>query len=141
AVEEELSPSLSGLVWVDGEQLQVVLDDYLAFADTSSEQMDPEWMMLTRPSVEDQVRRKSYPQYPSKASMPKNLTKQGGEFDQKVIAAMRTKWSRERTNFTAADRQGLQQLRGMSELFRGAALQLELEKNYIRYQLRLMREF
>lgn len=141
AVEEELSPSLSGLVWVDGEQLQTVLDDYLTFADTSSEQMDPEWMMLTRPSVEDRVRRKSYPQYPSKASMPKNLTKQGGEFDQKVVAEMRAKWSRERTNFTAADRQGLQQLRGMSELFRGAALQLELEKNYIRYQLRLMREF
>ena len=141
AVEEELSPSLSGLVWVDGEQLQPVLDDYLAFADTSSEQMDPEWMMLTRPSVEDDVRRRSYPQYPSKASMPRNLTAPGGEFDQKVVAAMRAKWTRERTNFTAEDRAGLQQLRGMSELFQGAALQLELEKNYIRYQLRLMGDF
>jgi len=140
-VEDELSPSLSGLVWVDGEQLQPVLDDYLAFADTSSEQMDPEWMMLTRPSVEDDVRRRSYPQYPSKASMPRNLTAPGGEFDQKVVAAMRAKWTRERTNFTAEDRAGLQQLRGMSELFQGAALQLELEKNYIRYQLRLMGAF
>ena len=139
--EEELSSSLSGLVWVDGEQLQTVLDDYLEFADVSSAQMDPEWMMLTRPKVEDDVRRRSYPQYPSKASMPRSLIAPGGEFDRKVVAAMREKWTRDRTNFTADDRAGLQQLRGISELFRGAALQVELEKNYIRYQLRLMREF
>ena len=141
SVEEELSPSLSGLVWVDGEQLQPVLDDYLAFADLSSEQMDPEWMMLTRPSVEDFVRRKRYPQYPSKASMPRNLTQRGGAFDEAVVAEMKAKWARERTNFTADDRRGVEQLRGISELFSGAALQVELEKNYIRYQLRLIREF
>lgn len=140
-VEDELSPSLSGLVWVDGEQLQPVLDDYLAFADASSAQPDPEWMMLTRPSAEDYVRRKNYPQYPSKASMPRNLTQQGGEFDQKVVAYMQQKWTKERTNFSAEDREGLEQLRGLSELFTGAALQLELEKNYIRYQLRLMGNF
>ena len=140
-VEDELSPSLSGLVWVDGEQLQPVLDDYLAFADAGSSQPDPEWMMLSRPDVEDQVRRRHYKQYPSKAAMPRNLTQQGGEFDLKVAAALREKWTRERTNFTASDRQGMEQLRGFSQLFSGAALQLELEKNYIRYQLRLMGAF
>ena len=113
----------------------------LQLADVSSAQPDQEWMLLTRPKVEDEVRRRHYPQYPRKASMPKSLTQRDGEFDRKVVAAMRDKWTRERTNFTSEDRAGLQQLRGFSELFRGAALQLELEKNYIRYQLRLMREF
>lgn len=140
-VEEELSPTLSGLVWVDGEGLQLVLDDYLAFADVSSEQMDPEWMMLTRPSVEDVVRRKSYPQYPSKAAMPRSLTQPGGEFDQKVVAEMRARWAKQRTNFTADERASLEQLRGISEMFQGAALQLEFEKNSIGYQLRLMGDF
>jgi len=140
-VEEELAPVLSGLVWINGERLQPVLDDYLAFADASSAQPDPEWMMLTRPSAEDYVRRKHYPQYPSKASIPQNLTRQGGEFDQKVVAYMQQKWTKERTNFSAEDRKSLEQMRGISELFSGAALQLELEKNYIRYTLRLMGNF
>ncbi|MCK5941949.1 MAG: hypothetical protein KAI24_08285, partial [Planctomycetes bacterium] len=113
AVEDELSPSLNGLVWVDGENLTPVIDDYLAFADASTAQPNPEWMMLTRPSAEDFVRRKHYPQYPSKASMPPNLIQQGGEFDQKVVAYMREKWTKERTNFSADDRQSLQQLRGL----------------------------
>ncbi|MFN3241791.1 MAG: hypothetical protein ACE37K_09800 [Planctomycetota bacterium] len=140
-VEQELAPVLSGLLWVDGEQMQPVLDDYLAFADSSSAQPDPEWMMLTRPTAEDYVRRKHYPQYPSKASMPRNLTQQNGEFDQKVVAYLREKWTKERTNFSAEDRQALEQMRGISQMFKGAALQLELEKNFIRYQLRLMGDF
>ena len=140
-VEEELSSTLSGLVWVDGEGLQLVLDDYLAFSDVSSEQMDPEWMMLTRPSVEDVVRRRSYRQYPSKASMPRSLTQPGGEFDQKVVAEMRARWAKQRTNYTAEERDSLVQMRALSEMFKGAALQLEFEQNSIGFQLRLMGDF
>ena len=35
----------------------------------------------------------------------------------------------------------LRQMRGLAEMFQGAALQLELQNNFIRYQLRLMTNF
>ena len=54
---------------------------------------------------------------------------------------MRARWAKQRTNYTADERAGLVQLRGISEMFQGAALQLEFEKNSIGYQLRLMGDF
>jgi hypothetical protein len=136
-LESELSNSLNGLVWMDGANLRPVLDDYLNFADSSTVNPDPDWMRMTRPQAEDYVRRKQYPRYPSKASMPRSLTQPGGEFDKRVVAYLRRKWSEDRTNFTAEDRESIQQLRGLAEMFRSAALQLELQNNYIHYQARI----
>ena len=137
-LERELSSTPSGLVWVNGENLAPVLDDYMNFADSSSDAPNPEWMMQMRASAEDYVRRKTYPRYPSMASMPPNLKEPGGEFDKQVVAYMREKWNKERTNFTASDRASMQQFRGLTEMFRAAAIQVELQNNYIRYQARIM---
>jgi len=41
-------------------------------------------MMQNRPNAEDQVRRQRFPQYASKASMPKKMTEPGGDFDAAV---------------------------------------------------------
>ncbi|HEB53164.1 MAG TPA: hypothetical protein ENI87_07920 [bacterium] len=137
-VERELSDTLSGLVWLDGPNLEPVFDDYLAFADQSSVDPDPKWMMDMRPSAEDAVRRRDYPRYPSISSMPKSLTEPGGEFDRRVVAYMREQWARTRTSFTAADRLAVEQLRGLARMMRAAAVQVELANNYIRYQVRVM---
>jgi hypothetical protein len=137
-LERELSPTPSGLVWVNGENMAAVLDDYMNFADTSSADPDPEWMMRLRASAEDEVRRKYYPRYPSMASMPPNLKEPGGEFDVRVVAYLREKWGKERSSFTADDRASMQQFRGLTEMFRAAAVQVELQNNYIRYQARIM---
>ena len=138
ALERELSNTLSGLVWVHGKNLQPVLDDYMNFADSNTAMPNPEWMMQMRPSAEDFVRKKHYPRYPSMSSMPPNLKEPGSEFDKRVVAYMREKWTKERTNFTAEDRASMQQLRGLTELFNVAAVQVELQNNYIRYQARIM---
>lgn len=137
-LERELSSTLSGLVWLDAEKLQPVLDDYMSFADSNTSAPNPEWMMQVRPSAEDYVRKKHYPRYPSMASMPPNLKEQGSEFDKRVVAYMRQKWTKERTNFTADDRASMEQLRGFTEMFKAAAVQVELQNNYIRYQARIM---
>ena len=141
AAEREFSQSLNGLIWVDGKNLEAVIDDYIGFAQNASATPDPEWMALTRPSAEDHVRRTKYPQYPSKAAMPRSLTEPGGDFDTAVVAYLRDRWTQTRTSFTAEDRVGMQQLRGISQLLDAAAIQVELQNNYIRYQLRLMARY
>ncbi len=140
AIERDLPAELNGLVWLRGPALVPVIDDYLAFAEPS-DVPDQEWMMLTRPGAEEQVRRTRYPNYPSKASMPKNLTDPGGEFDQAVTAYMQQQWLKERTNFSAEDRNQLQQLRSMATMLESAHLQLELQNSYIRFLLRLKGNF
>lgn len=140
-VESELPSELNGLIWLRGQNLVPVLDDYLAFADATSELADPDWMRISRPAAEEQVRRTRFPQYPSKASMPKSLTDVGGEFDQAVNAYLQEKWRRERTNFTADDRQRVQQFRAMAQLLKAGYVQLDLENSYIRYQGKLLGSF
>ncbi len=141
AAERELPAEPSGLIWLSGPNLVPVLDDYLAFADASSTVPNPEWMMLTRPSAEEHVRRTRYPQYPSKASMPRSLTEPDGEFDRAVGAYLREKWAETRTSFTAEDRAGIEQLRGICQMLKAAAVQLELQNNSIRYTARVITNF
>jgi hypothetical protein len=140
-IEPELPSELNGLVWLRGRNLVPMFDDYLAFADASGELPDPDWMRQSRPAAEDQVRRTRFPQYPSKASMPRSMTEPGGEFDQAVTAYLQDRWRRERTNFSADDRKQIEQLRAMSQLMRAGYLQLELENNYIRMQGKLLPDF
>jgi len=137
-LEPELSNTLSGLVWLNGENMVPVLDDYLKFAEQSSEAPEAEWMMQMRPTAENEVRRKHYPRFPSMASMPENMTAPGSEFDKRVVAWMRARWAKERTNWTAEDRERVLRFRGMAKMLRVAAIQVELENSYIRYQARIM---
>ena len=135
ALEPELASELSGLLWVNGQRLLPVFDDYMAFANAVNEQPDMEWMVQNRPSAEDQVRRTKFAQYPSKASMPKAIV--DGEFEIAVGAYLREQWSGARTSYTADDRTQMQQFRAIAETLRTACVQFELENNYIRFQLRL----
>lgn len=138
AIEGDLLAEQNGLVWLHGENLLPVLDDYKNFADSASELADPEWMARARPAAEDQVRRASFPQYPSKASMPKPMTEPGGDFDRAVVAFLQDKWKRDRTNFTADDRAQMDQLRAVAQMLKAGCVQVELENNYIRYLARIV---
>ncbi|MBM4060510.1 MAG: hypothetical protein FJ265_05365 [Planctomycetes bacterium] len=137
-VERELPAELNGMVWLRGSSLVTVMDDYLNFAAAGSEMPDPEWMVTSRPAAEDYVRKTRFPQYPSKASLPRALTQPGGEFDTAVVAHLHELWRRERTSFTAADRADMQQLRAFAQLLNAGYVQVELENNYIRFQAKLL---
>ena len=137
-VEAELPSEMNAFVWLHGKNLLPMFDDYLQVADADSQTPDQDWMVSSRPAAEDEVRRSRYPQYPSKASMPKALTDPGGEFDVAVGARLRELWTRERTSFTAEDRRTMQQLRAMAEMLDVAYLQLELSKDFVHYQARLI---
>jgi len=115
-----------------------VLDDYLNFADQSSQLADQGWMSEMRATAEEEVRRKYYPRYPSIASLPDTLTQQGGEFDKRVRSWLDARWASDRSNFTEDDRKKLLRFRSMAKMLRVAAIQLELENSYIRYQARIM---
>lgn len=137
-IERELPDELSGFVWVDGENLVPVIDDYIAFADKDSVLPDMDWLVLNRPAAEEHIRVTKFPRYRSKASIPDALKAPGGEFDEAVKSYLNEKWATERTSYTAEDRQSLQQLRGFARLFKAAVMHVELQANYIRYQARLI---
>ncbi|MBL8750619.1 MAG: hypothetical protein JNK78_15775 [Planctomycetes bacterium] len=137
-VERDLLGELNGLVWLHGDNLLPVLDDYRTFADAASEMPDPEWMARARATAEEQVRRASFPQYPSKASMPRTMTDPGGDFDRAVVSYLQEKWRTDRTSFTASDRQQMEQLRAAVQMMRSACVQVELTNNYIRFLARVM---
>jgi hypothetical protein len=137
AAEREMPKDLNGFVWLHGGNMLPLLDDYIAFADADSEQADPEWMMQNRPNAEDQVRRTRFPQYPSKASMPKAMTEPGGDFDVAVVAWLREQWRKERSSFTAEGRERLKTFRSVASMVDSAYVQLELENGAIRFQARV----
>ncbi len=131
--QESMPAEVNGVVWLRGENLVPVLDDYLTFADAASETPDPDWLRQVRPAAEEQVRRNRFPQYPSVASMPRSMVDPGGEFDQAVVAQMQEQWRRERTSFTADDRAQMQQLRAFARMLKAGFVQVELLNNYIRF--------
>ena len=131
--QENMPAEVNGLIWLRGETLVPVLDDYIRFADAASETPDPEWQLQVRPRAEEHVRRTRYPQYPSVASIPQALRDRGGEFDEAVVQHMRELWRRERTSFTADDRATMQQLRAFAGALRAGFVQVELENSYIRF--------
>jgi hypothetical protein len=139
AVERELSPTLSGLIWLHGQNLVPVLDDYLQFAEMQNQEPDPEWKFQMRAQAEEEVRRTKYPRYPSKASIPKAVL--DGEFEQAVGQWMDDKWRQVRTSFSADDRARLLEFKGLAQMLSAVAVQVELQANYIRYQARVMTEF
>ncbi|HEU4420542.1 MAG TPA: hypothetical protein VFT55_16510 [Planctomycetota bacterium] len=141
AMQRQLPAELNGLIWLHGESMLPVIDDYIAFAEADSALPDQEWMMQGRPAAEEHVRRTRFPQYPSKASMPKSMTEPGGDFDVAVGVYLRELWQRERTNFTAADREAMKQLRALAQMLKAASVHVELENNYIRFQARIMATF
>lgn len=131
-ISDELPSALNGFVWMRGERLLSVLDDYRAASEQSNVEPDPEWILSQRSSAEDVVRRSKYPQYPSLAAMPKTLLE--GEFQSAVRDYLREQWSKASTGFSAQMLPELDQLRGMAKMVDAAYLQLELENNYIRFQ-------
>lgn len=134
--DRETPSALNAFVWLHGDNLVKLLDDYQRFSEADSEQMDSGWMLAVRGDTEEQVRRSQFPRYPSKAAMPESLRR--GAFNDAVVRAMQQRWKRERTNFTAEDQAAIRQLRGMAQLLDTGYLQLELMNNFIRYQVKLL---
>ncbi|MCA8976031.1 MAG: hypothetical protein KDC98_15015 [Planctomycetes bacterium] len=135
-LDRELPDALNGFLWLRGKNLLPVLDDYLRFAEADNELPDPGWLSIVRLQVEEEVRRARFARYRSKASMPREVRE--GEFEEAVQQAMRDKWRREKTSFSAKDRGQMSQLRAMAQLLDVGYVQLELTKNFIRFQTKLL---
>lgn len=138
-IEDELPSALNGFVWVRGQRLLQLLDDYRAASEQQNVEPDPGWIAEQRSAAEEAVRRAKYPQYPSLASMPKNLL--DGEFQESVRSYLREQWGKASAGFSAQDLPMFDQLRGFAKLTDAAYLQLELENNYIRFQGKLLPGF
>ncbi|MBL8756070.1 MAG: hypothetical protein JNK15_22445 [Planctomycetes bacterium] len=135
AIERELPSELNGFVWVHGDNLVPMFDDYLAAADANNELPDPEWMASARQAAEDQVRRSQFPTYGSIAAIPET---QRGQFEQAVGAYLREQWRKERSNVPPEARAQILQMRAMAQMLKVGCLQLELENSFAHFQARLV---
>lgn len=138
-IERELPQALNGFIWLRGDRLLPLLDDYRAASQAQSQDPDPDWAMAQRSAAEEAVRRQQFPQYPSIASMPKNLV--DGEFNDAVRAWLREQWSKASAGFSTQDLPAIDQLRGIAQLLDIGYLQVELENNYIRFQGKIIARF
>lgn len=136
--QRELPRALNGFVYVRGQGMVELLDDYRKYAEKDLSQPDPSWMLQNRSSAEDQVRRSKFPQYASVASMSPQVRAQ---FDEAVQQWMQEEWRRVVGGFSKDSLAGLVQLRALAKTFRSAYVQLDLENNYIRFLGKLVADY
>ncbi len=138
-MERELPQALNGFIWLRGDRLLPVLDDYRAASEAQNQEIDPVWAVQQRPAAEDAVRKQQFAQYPSLASMPKDVL--DGPFNEAVKAYLREQWGKASAGFSAQDLPAIDQLRGFAKLLDVGYLQVELENNYIRFQGKVLGNF
>ncbi len=134
----ELAPKLNGFVFVQGPRLVEVVEDYQQFLETSSSEPDQGWMLSVRPTVEREVLRRDYPSYTSVAALPRTLR---DEFDRKVVQDMQQRWTREKSQVVAGDREKLAQLRALASTFSSSFLQVTLDPQWMQWKSRTLFSF
>ncbi len=138
-IERELPQALNGFVYVRGDRLLAVLDDYREATVAQNQEMDPTWAMQQRAIAEESVRKAQYPQYPSLASMPRTLVE--GEFNEAVRAWLKEQWAKNSAGLSAADLPAIDQMRGVARMIDVAYMQVELENNYIKFLAKALMTF
>lgn len=132
----ELPNTVNGFGFVQGPQLEAVLNGYDQFIQTSSADADPEWMREQRPAVEAAVFRESFArEATSIAAMSGELRKR---FDDQVDQRLKEQWRSTRTSFAAVDRVPVQQAIAMAQMFSSAYFQVVLDPQWIKLTGRLL---
>jgi len=128
-LERELPERLSGFIHLNGPRLSEVMDDFEAFSLTESAATpDADFMLANRPLVEADVRRTRFGEYPNVTAIPPERAR---EFDEAVKAELIARWAKERTQYTADDRAGIQEAKALFNLLDHASIYFELQSTRI----------
>jgi hypothetical protein len=138
AFDQEIASRLNGFVFVQGERLAEVVQDYLDQLESGGEAPDAGWAVGVRPQVEREILRREFPSARAVGSL------QGGErqrFDRLIDEEMRRRWASERDRYAAADRGRLQQMKALVSLFSSAFLQVTLTPQFMDLKARALLKF
>jgi hypothetical protein len=121
----------NGFVWVSGQNLIPVLDDYRQASDSRNQMPDPVWMQQNRSTAEEVVRRQQFPSFRTISEMPPSV--RDGQYEDAVQQWLRDQWSRAATGLSNVDLPAIEQLKSMAALLQAGFLHVELRNNYIRF--------
>jgi hypothetical protein len=127
----EMPQATNGFVWVSGQNLIPVLDDYRQASDSRNQMPDPVWMQQNRSTAEEVVRRQQFPSFRSISEMPPSV--RDGQYEDAVQQWLRDQWSRAATGLSNVDLPAIEQLKSMAALLQAGFLHVELRNNYIRF--------
>ena len=133
--EKELAPRTNGFVFLQGERLAEVADDYIAFADTRGDEPDAEWELLVRSTIDTEVLRDLFPAYRSRSAL--NRTERD-RFEAEVQKRMRQRWQTERDKFTASGRAGFVELRALFRTMGTTFVETTLDPQWLAIKARVL---
>lgn len=89
---KEMSPSINGLVYVRGPELEKVLDSITEYVDKAGVELDTDFATTYRSDAEVKVLKSKYSQFGSQAGLPPNLREQ---FKADVTAELKAMWAKQ----------------------------------------------
>ena len=128
AFERELPSQINGFVYLNGERMGNVFGDYVRHVNDGSRDPDPAWMMSNRVRIEQRVFEDRYSRYGSPSQIPSG---EKAGFDRDVDDEMDAEWLRQRSTFTAGDRERYEEMRVLMKMIDAAYVQVELDPQFI----------
>lgn len=136
--DQEMDKRLNGFVFVRGEPLAEVVQDYLDFLDSDAAAPDVEWAYGVRAQVEREILRREFPSARAVGSLQGQERKR---FDELVDAEIRRRWANERDRYVQADRAAYRQLQALMRTFSSAYLQVTLEPRNMDFKGRVLVQY
>ncbi|MFO1053407.1 MAG: hypothetical protein U1F36_14440 [Planctomycetota bacterium] len=138
AYSKEMSSRFNGFVYLDGDNLAKVAEDYLSFAEQVDGPPDPAWMAGVRPNIENQVLRSDFQSYRNKSSL---TAADREKFDAAVVRRMNEMWTAERPKQTAVSRATYGELRGLFHTFSSAYLEATFDPQWLSFKLHVLTDY
>jgi len=135
---DELPSTINGFIYLQAREIERVLGDYERDIVTHTQNPDPEWAMRELPAAENEVFRRSYAKYGSKAGLPPDVRPQ---FDVDVNKEIEARWRESRTAYTAQAQGSVLEAMALMRLFESAYVQLTLEPRYLKLTGRAISKF
>ncbi len=134
----DVPDAVNGLVFLQSNEIERVLQGYDRDIVQSGGMPDPEWAQQRRSTAQLSVFRQKYSRHGSMAGIPES---ERAAFERDVDAELDDMWRRERTNYSADARASIAEAIGLTRLFRSAYLQLTLEPRHLQLSGRALAAF
>ncbi|MBK8975981.1 MAG: hypothetical protein IPM29_08650 [Planctomycetes bacterium] len=137
-IEPDLSTKLNGFVFVQGDRLVEVEEDYVRFLEANSANPDEGWMMTERPRVEREVLRQRFPGSSSVASLS---PAQREQFETAVVDALRSQWVGVRDQVIGGERSSHEQTIALARLFSSVFVQFRFAPDTLEWKARALMNY
>ena len=136
--EGEIPNSVNGFVYIQGRQLQTVLEDYQLAFDARQAEPDAEWMYQNRGHFEQKVFQERYSRFASKDALDE-ATK--AQFRKDVDAYMDEQWRKGGKAIGEPTRAAMRQAIALARMFSAACFTVNLDSQWLKLAGRALVEY